>query len=216
MEESPQGASWRSRWGFGSLWVARMCRWSLRTGWSWSPGACEVGSSELQICLPTKTFLLVISGEKAFDFSPLWRRLKQNCWEALVGCFWSSLVDLGQEESFSKLRNLLKIQWFSLCFCLVRWSALGDNQPALVPAHWPSAAGCKSLCTWQTLLPKHQRSTELTVAWAFLELPFLGLHGSRPDPRSFSYSLPFPRMWMKTRIPPLLCAIESYCPLTSA
>lgn len=45
MEGSPLGASWKWRWGCGSLWVARTYRWSPRTGWSWSLGACEVGSS---------------------------------------------------------------------------------------------------------------------------------------------------------------------------
>lgn len=87
--------------------MAKTCRWSPRTGWSWSPGACEVGSSlgPWNVCLgphgnPSGTQL--ISKEKTEEFL-----ICEEDQEAkLLG--WAQagsryLVELGKEANSPRL-----------------------------------------------------------------------------------------------------------------
>lgn len=62
--------------------MARMYRWSLKTGWSWSPGACKVRWAAAWVLqalpseiLPVFPFSL---GRKPRIFSSVWTSKRQN------------------------------------------------------------------------------------------------------------------------------------------
>lgn len=86
-------------------------------------------------------------------------------------------------------RNLLSSDGFFVFLpCEVVGTQLTD--PAL------PAARASVVRPAATQAPK---TAELTMAWAVLAPSCLGLHGASVQP-------PATRMWVKTRIPPLLCA----------